>query len=296
MSARYGGRTGEVVVALTQRPDGMRLHEIADAIAAPLSSVQRAVATLSGSRLVEIGTERPPRSSLNARHPAADGLVEFSLRAEPIERVMDITCRANPAVEFAGRDRAGYLVVLSPFAQPVDLVRLRSTAERINRSRADAVLVEIMERDDVRESLLESRDLRERGLRLTIVKGSAIRTFRDPHEHGSLGAPRLGRLHPSLPSVPRRMLKRLADEHRLARLAAFGSAVRSDFRPDSDVDVMVEALPGSPLRLRAVLDVQEQLEKLLGRDVDVVNVHALKDPVLRRAQEEAVVLYERARP
>lgn len=294
MSAEHGERTSEVVVALTQRPDGMRLNEIADALSAPLSSIQRVVTSLTEDHLVEAEAERPRRYSINMRHPAANGLAEFSLRLVPVERAMDVAVRANRAVEFAGRDRRGYLIVLSPFAEPIDIVRLSSILEQINRLREDAVRFEITEREDVRETLRESLDLRERGLLMTAVKGSAARTFRNPHEHGSFDASNLGRLHASLPPISRRTLKRLVEEHGLARLAAFGSSVRSDFRPDSDVDVMVEALPSSPLRLETILDIQEQLERLLDRDVDVVNVRALNDTVLRRAQKEGVVLYERA--
>lgn len=120
--------------------------------------------------------------------------------------------------------------VLSPFAEPADIARLGSTVERINRSRPDSVAFEIVEREDVKHALLEILKLRERGLRMTEVKGSATRVFRNPHEHGSFDAPRLGRLHPSLPRVSRRVLAQLAAGHGLARVRAFGSSVRADFR------------------------------------------------------------------
>ncbi len=294
MSTRHGERANEVVIALAQRPAGMRLNEIADALSAPLTSVQRAATSLSDDQLVKAEDERSPRYAINPSHPAAKALVEFSLRVVSVERAIDVSVRANAAVEFAGRDRDGYLIVLSPFAEPADVAQLHATLGQVNRAREDALPFEITERDDVREILREDLTLRERGLRMTSVKGSALRTFRNPHEHGSFDAAMLGRLHPSLPPISRRVLKRLAEDHGLARLAAFGSSVRSDFRPDSDVDVMVEALPSSPVRLGTILDIQEQLERLLNRDVDVVNARALNETVLRRAKKEGVVLYERA--
>ncbi len=293
MASTYGARTGESVIAVAQHPAGMRLLEVADALDAPLSSAQRAMGSLIEGGLVVASAERRPRYSTNAAHPAVDALIEFSLRAASVERAMDVVLRANRAVQFAGSDADGYLVMLSPFAEPADVARLVSTLGRINRSRSDSATFEILEREDVKQSLLESPALRERGLRMTEVKGSAVRVFRDPHDHGSFHARRLGRLHPSLPRVSRRSLRQLADEHGLARVRAFGSSVREDFRPDSDVDVMIEPTPGSPLRLSSLVDIRERLEGLFERDVDLVNARAMNDRMLRRALEEGVTLYER---
>lgn len=293
MDIKHGERTYEVVAALTQRPAGARLSEIAAALGAPMSSVQRAVTSLSEERLVEAAEERGHHYSINAQHPAADGLTEFALRSLPVERAMDTVLRASNAVEFAGRDAAGYLAVLSPFAEPADIARLTSTLDRIVRSRGDAIPFEVMERSDLKDRLRDDLDIRERGLRMTAVKGSLVRTFRNPYEHGTFDARKLGRLHPLLPPIPRRVIAKLARGHGLSRIAVFGSAVRSDFRPDSDVDVMVAARPGVPMRLAALMDVQEQLERLLDRDVDVVNERAMGDAVRNRSKQEEVVLYGR---
>jgi len=294
MATTYGDRTGESVMALAQHPAGMQLRELADALRAPLSSAQRAMGSLIEDGLVVASAERPPRYATNAEHPAVEALIEFSLRAASVERAMDVVLRASRAVQFAGRDANGYLVVLSPFAEPVDTARLTSTLERINRSRPDAVTFEIVERADVKQALLESLELRERGLRMTEVKGSAARIFRNPHEHGSFDAQRLGRLHPSLPRVSRRMIEQLATKHGLARVRAFGSSVRADFRSDSDVDVMIEPAPESRLRLGSLMDIREQLERLFERDVDLANARVMNDGTLRRALEEGVTLYERS--
>lgn len=293
MVTTYGERTGEAVMVLTQHPEGSRLQEVADALNAPLSSAQRAIGSLLESGMVVTNGERPLRYTGNPEHPAADALVELSLRTAPVERAMDVVLRANRAVQFAGLDADGYLVVLSPFAEAVDVARLTSTLTRINRSRVDAIAFEILEREDVRRALLESPTLRERGLRMTEVKGSAIRTFRDPHQHGSFDATRLGRLHPSLPRVSRQALTKLATDHGLARVIAFGSSVRQDFRPDSDVDIMIETMPGSRPRISNLIDVRQRLEELLDRDVDLVNARVMNEGALRRARQEGVILFER---
>lgn len=291
MSTKYGQRASEVVVALSQRP-GAKLSEIAEALAAPLTSVQRAVQTLVADDLVAADADRAPGYLTNADHPAADALTAFSLRVLPAQRAMDIVARTNPATYFAGRDDEGYIVVFSPFAEPADAAKLEATLERINRSRRDGVPYELIEREDLKRRLLDDLALRERGLRMVEVKGSAVRAFRDPLQHGSFDAQKLRRLHPSLPAVSRRLLRDLATKHGLSRVIAFGSSVRSDFRPDSDVDMMFEPRSDVRVGLASLLDIQERLENAFDRDVDLVNARALTEKTLRRAQEEGVVLYE----
>ena len=69
---------------------------------------------------------------------------------------------------------------------------------------------------------------------------------------------------------------------KIAELALFGSALRDDFRPDSDVDVLVELEPGHGLDLYDWVDMIEELEALFGRKVDLVAKGGLKNPFRRR--------------
>lgn len=285
-----GRRSSEAIVALSQHPKA-RLGEIADALDAPLSSVQRAATALAVDGVVRATGLRNPAYELNAMHPASDAMVELSLRILPVERAMDVVARSNPAVEFAGRDATGYILVLSPFAEPANAAALEEALVRINRARPDAVPFEVVERDGLRERLREDDCLRSRGLQMVAVTGSAQRAFRDLGRHGSLDAPPLHRLHPSLPRVSASLLRDLADRYRLARLTAFGSAVREDFRPDSDVDVMFEPRAGVRLGVAPRMEIQQRLEQALGRDVDLVNERAVTDTVRRRVGQEGVVLY-----
>ncbi len=57
---------------------------------------------------------------------------------------------------------------------------------------------------------------------------------------------------------------------RITRLELFGSALREDFRPDSDVDVLVTFDPDARWKLRDELDMEEELQRLFGRHVDFV--------------------------
>jgi uncharacterized protein len=81
--------------------------------------------------------------------------------------------------------------------------------------------------------------------------------------------------------------------HHIRRLALFGSVVRADFGPHSDVDVLVEFEPGHTPGL-AFFAMQDELSDLIGRQVDL-NTPAGLSPCFRdEALAEAKVLYESA--
>ena len=66
---------------------------------------------------------------------------------------------------------------------------------------------------------------------------------------------------------------RIADfcgKWRISRLELFGSVLRDDFRPDSDVDLLVTYEPGASPSLRQLTEIEEELRGILGRDVDLV--------------------------
>lgn len=55
----------------------------------------------------------------------------------------------------------------------------------------------------------------------------------------------------------------------VAELALYGSILREDFTPDSDIDILVSFLPGRTPGLLAVAEMELQLELLLGRTVEL---------------------------
>jgi predicted nucleotidyltransferase len=79
--------------------------------------------------------------------------------------------------------------------------------------------------------------------------------------------------------------------HRIRRLALFGSILRDDFTPQSDIDVLVEFEPGARTGF-AFFAMQEELTDLLGRKVDLNTPGDLsryfRDQVLAEAQEQYV--------
>ncbi len=69
------------------------------------------------------------------------------------------------------------------------------------------------------------------------------------------------------------------------RLDLFGSALTADFRPDSDVDVLVELDRSGGDLFNRYFDLKEQLEALVGRSVDLVMADAIKNPYFKAAVE-----------
>jgi uncharacterized protein len=67
----------------------------------------------------------------------------------------------------------------------------------------------------------------------------------------------------------------------VVEFALFGSVLRSDFRPDSDIDVLVTFAPGLSLSWDDRMEMQEQIEALFGRRVDLVSKKYLKNPYRR---------------
>jgi predicted nucleotidyltransferase len=68
--------------------------------------------------------------------------------------------------------------------------------------------------------------------------------------------------------VPKEELAAFGRRNRIRRLAFFGSVLRDDFTPESDVDVLVEFEPGVRVGLR-FFALEEELSDLLGRKVDL---------------------------
>ncbi len=78
--------------------------------------------------------------------------------------------------------------------------------------------------------------------------------------------------------------------HHIRKLSLFGSALRADFRPDSDIDVLVEFEPGHTPGL-AFITIQDELSQLLGREVDLNTPASLSRYFRERVLQDAVVQY-----
>ena len=63
--------------------------------------------------------------------------------------------------------------------------------------------------------------------------------------------------------------------HAIQEMALFGSVTRDDFRPESDVDVLIEFEPDAKVGLFAFVDIRDELASLVGREVDLVTKRML---------------------
>jgi len=90
--------------------------------------------------------------------------------------------------------------------------------------------------------------------------------------------------------------KKIADfcrKHHIRRLAFFGSVLRDDFRPDSDVDVLVEFEPGCVPGL-AFFAIEQELSEILGRRVDLNTPQFVSPYIRERVLAEAEAQYKQA--
>lgn len=86
-------------------------------------------------------------------------------------------------------------------------------------------------------------------------------------------------------------LAEVCRRYSVKELSLFGSAVRGEMRPESDVDIMVEFEPGARVGLIKFESLAEELEALAGRRVDLVTKRGLKPWVRPEALKDAQVIY-----
>jgi predicted nucleotidyltransferase len=90
-------------------------------------------------------------------------------------------------------------------------------------------------------------------------------------------------------------IRLLCHEYQVTRLEIFGSTTRADFDPRrSDIDLLVEFAPGTDLGpwMARFFELQNRLEALLGRKVDLVMTTGVRNPyLLRSINQDRRLLY-----
>jgi len=74
------------------------------------------------------------------------------------------------------------------------------------------------------------------------------------------------------------VLAALCRRWRVQELSLFGSALRDDFGPESDLDFLVSFAPDAQWELFDLIDMREELAQAFGRPVDLVEKEALRNP------------------
>ncbi len=95
--------------------------------------------------------------------------------------------------------------------------------------------------------------------------------------------------------IPPERLAGFCRKHHIVKLSFFGSVLRDDFGPQSDVDVLVEFDPAYVPGLLRFVGMQMELADLLGREVDLNTPNSLSHLLQQRILSEAEAQYVEAR-
>ncbi|MBI2265883.1 MAG: nucleotidyltransferase family protein [Armatimonadetes bacterium] len=82
--------------------------------------------------------------------------------------------------------------------------------------------------------------------------------------------------------IPQEKIENFCHRWKITDFALFGSVLRDDFQMDSDVDVLVTFEPKAGGSLFDLVDTEEELKGIFGRDVDLVERAGLRNPFRRQ--------------
>jgi predicted nucleotidyltransferase len=95
--------------------------------------------------------------------------------------------------------------------------------------------------------------------------------------------------------LPMVQIKEFCDRWQISEFALFGSVLRDDFRPDSDIDVLITFAPNAKRGLSETIQMKEELQAIFGHKVDFIVKAAIErsENWLRRKNilESAQVIY-----
>ena len=97
-------------------------------------------------------------------------------------------------------------------------------------------------------------------------------------------------------SIPKKKVVDFCERWNITELAFFGSVLRDDFGPESDIDVLVNLRSGTSYRISSILHMEKEMDSILGREVDLVfrsDVERSRNYLRREAiLKSAEVFYE----
>ncbi|MGA2798736.1 MAG: nucleotidyltransferase domain-containing protein [Thermoguttaceae bacterium] len=91
--------------------------------------------------------------------------------------------------------------------------------------------------------------------------------------------------------IPQESLASFCRRNHIRKLSLFGSVLRKDFRPDSDVDVLVLFEPGHVVGMR-IIEMEQELSTILGgHKVDIINEKYINPRLRNQVMKSAEVQY-----
>lgn len=92
--------------------------------------------------------------------------------------------------------------------------------------------------------------------------------------------------------IPQDWIAAICRQYHVRKLALFGSVLRADFRPDSDVDVLIEFEPHHTPGFFGLARIERELTQIIGRTVDLRTPEDLSRYFRQAVLEKAEVQYE----
>ncbi len=92
-------------------------------------------------------------------------------------------------------------------------------------------------------------------------------------------------------NIPKEQLVRFCEKHHISRISLYGSALRDDFGPDSDIDILVDFEPGFKTGLLKMAHMENELSDMLGQKVDLRTPGDLSRYFRQEVLENAEVEY-----
>ncbi len=96
-------------------------------------------------------------------------------------------------------------------------------------------------------------------------------------------------------TIDQRALADFCKKRHVQKLSLFGSAVRADFQPESDLDLLIKFQPGHTPGL-AFFTLSEELSAFFGRKVDLNTPRSLSPYFREQVLSESETLYDASRP
>ena len=174
----------DIVLALSQAPEGLRLADIAHVIGSPTSSAQTALRILVANDIAQRLAKDPPRYRLAPGHPARAELVSLAAVLPEAPHAIGVILRANPAVAYAAVDAEGFLATLRTDAAADAIELLDRQLEMIAGARDDAPEVVRTPEDEFARHLRVAVGLRARARRAVTIKGTPPAGARETHTGG----------------------------------------------------------------------------------------------------------------
>ena len=82
-------------------------------------------------------------------------------------------------------------------------------------------------------------------------------------------------------TVDRKKILSLCRRWKIVEFAVFGSVLRKDFRSTSDIDILVSFSKKAKWSLEDLVEIQDELEHIFGREVDIIEEAAIRNPFRR---------------